>query len=106
MTLQYAVHGCAKAAAPVYRTADRLSRLPGYAAAVACNSDTTTTTGILLQAPNCPDSLPAEDVGDTPLELLQPVLLQCNAEQLASIEDGTRFETVAGPAQQFNKLHS
>ena len=32
----------------------------------------------------------AEDVGDTPLELLQPVLLRCNAEQLASIEDGTR----------------
>ena len=35
--------------------------------------------------------LPAEDIGDTPLELLQPVLLRCNAEQLASIEDGTRY---------------
>ena len=34
--------------------------------------------------------MPAEDVGDTPLELLQPVLLRCNAEQLTSIEDGTR----------------
>ena len=31
-----------------------------------------------------------EDIGDTPLELIQPVLLQCNAEQLASIEDGSR----------------
>ncbi len=35
--------------------------------------------------------LPAEDIGDTPVELLQPVLLRCNAEQLAGIEDGTRF---------------
>lgn len=32
----------------------------------------------------------AEDIGDTPLELLRPVLLLCNAEQLASIEDGSR----------------
>ncbi|KAA6426968.1 MAG: hypothetical protein FRX49_03292 [Trebouxia sp. A1-2] len=31
-----------------------------------------------------------EDIGDTPIELLQPVLLRCNAEQLAGIEDGTR----------------
>ena len=38
--------------------------------------------------------MPAEDVGDTPLELLQPVLLRCNAEQLASIEDGTRQEVL------------
>lgn len=34
--------------------------------------------------------LPAEDIGDIPLELLQPVLLRCYAEQLAAIEDGTR----------------
>ena len=33
----------------------------------------------------------AEDVGDTPIELLQPVLARCNAEQLASIEDSTRL---------------
>lgn len=31
-----------------------------------------------------------EDIGDTPIELLQPILLRCNAEQLAGIEDGTR----------------
>ncbi|DBA81542.1 TPA: Elongin-A [Trebouxia sp. C0004] len=31
-----------------------------------------------------------EDIGDTPIELLQPVLLRCNAEQLAGIEDSTR----------------
>lgn len=42
-------------------------------------------TGLLIDFRDC-----LEDVGDTPLELLQPVLLQCNAEQLASIEDGTR----------------
>jgi len=35
--------------------------------------------------------LPAEDIGDTPIELLQPILLRCNAEQLAGIEDGTRL---------------
>lgn len=31
-----------------------------------------------------------EDIGDTPLGLVTPVLLQCNADQLASVEDGTR----------------
>lgn len=38
--------------------------------------------------PTLPET--AEDIGDTPLELMHPILLQCNAEQLASIQDGSR----------------
>lgn len=45
---------------------------------------------LVLQTRPHPALLPAEDIGDTPLELLQPVLLRCHAEQLAAIEDGTR----------------
>lgn len=40
---------------------------------------------LLLEFRDC-----LEDIGDTPIELLQPVLTRCNAEQLAGIEEGTR----------------
>lgn len=30
------------------------------------------------------------DIGDIPIDLITPVLLQCNAQQLQQIEDATR----------------